>query len=122
VEFATGLRVDPLAASMQGSLAVQILNCLNDPAPDVRLRFSDPDQPELQSVKYWAAQGYIPVSNQPTDVTGVAGFINLPSGNYNVEVVATISGQERVFGRRGFHIEPGRLTTGTMRPYYLDGL
>jgi hypothetical protein len=117
-EFATGLGADPAVAGTQGALAVQILDCNNDPAPEVELRLSDPARPSLQNAELWAAQGLIPVPNQPTDRAGVAGFINLPSENVAVE--AFVAG--KTFGGRSFRIQAGRLTTGTMRPQYVNGL
>jgi hypothetical protein len=125
VEFATGLGVSPAEAAVQGSLAVQILNCLEDPAQDVDLVLSDADRPDLATSDkvVWAAQNLIPVRGQTTDASGVAGFIKLPTVNLNVEAVVTLSsGETRHFGKRGFQIVAGRLTTGTMRPYYLNGL
>jgi hypothetical protein len=118
VEFVQGLGANPQTAGGLGSLGVQILNCMEDPASGVQLRLSDPDRPELQGAEVWAAQGYLPVPGTLTDNTGVAGLINLPSVNLAVEAV--IAG--RTFGGRSFPIQAGRLTTGTIRPYYTNGL
>jgi len=118
-EFVLGLGADPTVVGAQGALAVQILDCNSDPAPGVQLRLSDPDRPSLQGALRWAAQGRIPVPDQVTDQDGVTGFLNLPK-NENVAVEAFVAGQ--TFGGRSFHIEAGRLTTGTIRPSYVNGL
>jgi len=117
-EFAVGLGAKPELVGTQGALAVQVLDCNSDPAPGVQLRLTDKDRPTLQNAQLWAAQGGIPVPDEVTDASGIAGFINLPNENIAFEAFVA----NRTFGKRSFRIVAGVLTTGTMRPSYVNGL
>ncbi|HKO91103.1 MAG TPA: hypothetical protein VJU61_08125 [Polyangiaceae bacterium] len=117
-EFALGLGANPMVVGTQGALAVQILDCNSDPAPGVELRLTDKERPTLQNAQLWAAQGGIPVPDQSTDASGIAGFINLPNENIAFEAYVA----NRTFGKRSFRVAAGRLTTGTIRPTYVNGL
>jgi hypothetical protein len=117
-EFISGLGADPVQASSLGVLALLVFDCNNDPAPDVNVVLADLEQrPTLQSAEPYAIQDRIPVPNRPTDQDGLAGFINLPIENVAVEGVI----QGRRFGSRVIRIQPGRLTTGTIRADYSVG-
>lgn len=118
-EFLAGLGVaNPLEAVSLGILAAQVFDCNNDPAPEVTLYLPDQaQQPALQSARPFATNDRLPKTNAATDDEGIAGFINLPPVNISVE--AEVEG--RRFGLRTFRIQPGRLTSGTIRPSYTLG-
>jgi hypothetical protein len=117
-EFLTGLTANPAESAVLGILAVQVMDCNQDFAPGVTLHLPDAvNQPTLRSAQPFATQGRVPVLNAATDEEGIAGFINLPSVNLQVE--AEVLG--RRFGARAFPIRPGRLTSGTIRPHYVSG-
>jgi hypothetical protein len=98
-----------------GTLAVQVFDCNQDPAPDVEMRLTDQDQfSDLRTAQPWGVQDRIPVLNRPTDTDGIAGFIGLPTRNVAIEAV--VNG--RTFGSRSFRIGSNRLTTGTIRVSY----
>jgi len=116
-EFVAGLRVDPMRASQLGVLALLVFDCNSDPAVDVELKLTTgADSPEVDVVPF-AIQDRIPVADRRTDVSGLAGFVNVPLGNVTVE--ALVDG--RSFGSTSFPVLPGRLTSGTLRTNYVKG-
>jgi hypothetical protein len=118
VDFSRGLGLDPLEVAPLGVLAVYVLDCDGNRAPDVTVRLPDAEtDPALDDVVPWGIQRRIPVANRPTDVDGIAGFAKLPVKNISVEAV--VNG--RNFGLTSFRIEGGRLTTGAIRSVYSSG-
>jgi hypothetical protein len=119
VEFVGGLGVDPMKPILGlGVLAVYVLDCDGNLAPGVTLRLPDLSDAEAANVIPWGINRGIPVLDQPTDVSGIAGFIGLPLRNLVIE--AEVNG--RRFGNSPIPVRALRLTTGAIRPSYASAL
>jgi hypothetical protein len=109
-----GIAVDP----MLGIMAFFIEDCNGNRVEGATLRLPDANtRPELRSANVYAINDGYPVPDRLTQADGTAGFVNVPIGTVQVEVV--VDGHP--YGTTRLRVAAGRLTAATLRPIYNTG-
>lgn len=114
---------DPLTTLNQAALAFGVYDCNGNAARDVRVEVNVGGTRPPGVLPFQLPASRIPIA-QPldqdlvTDVTGLAGYLNVPPGA--VQLIAyQRTGMQREVGRVELGAVPGELSIGSIRPAYV---